>query len=95
MAEQYDIAHLNVRGVDIIVVFVDERIHHISAADKNAVLTRLQFCAASAGLAGAVTLVWLYSGRVHFLGPKNQHAFYRSTTFEYLWNSRNRTLTCG
>lgn len=55
--QSFDIAHVREQGVDLIVVFVDERVSRMADADRNAIMARLALCARSDGLAGDIVLV--------------------------------------
>jgi len=76
LAQTFQIAHLKQQGVDIIVVFVNDSVQHMSNADRGDLLAAVQSCAGAGGLARRVTLVWLYLGRMYFSGPTNQRAFH-------------------
>jgi hypothetical protein len=56
--QQFDVAHVRERGVDLIIVFVNDRVRYMSDEDRGALAVALTLCARSAGLAGAVVLVW-------------------------------------
>jgi len=94
--EQFEIAHLKIQGVDVIIAFVDSRIERASAQQQHATQAHLQACARSAGLAGNVVLVW-HDGaeRMKFFAPQQQHPFFRSVSYNYLYQLVNRTLSCG
>ena len=94
--EQFQVAHINVQGVNLIIVFVSPDIGRRPPLEQQQVVNALQACASSAGLAGNVVPVWRdTSGRLAFIAPPNQHAFFKSVTFEYLYANVNKQLTCG
>lgn len=90
---EYEVAHINEQGVDVVVVFVDPQ----SVAEKSALqlsqfATQLQTCATSAGLRGNVAMVWPGG----FWAPQKQHAFFQSPggSFQALAFRVNRKLRC-
>lgn len=94
--EQFQVAHLNVQGVNLIVVFVNPNVGQRPAFSQQQLVNALQACAKSAGLAGNVVPVWTDSGgRLNFLAPPNQHAYFKSVTYQYLYGQVNKTLSCG
>ena len=94
--EQFQVAHIKVQGVDLIIVFVSPDVGRRSALEQQQVVNALQVCANAAGLAGNAVPVWRdNSGRLGFIAPLNQHAFFRSVTFEYLYGNVNKNLSCG
>ena len=94
--EQFQVAHLNIQNVNLIVVFVNADLGLRMPIEQQKVLHALQSCASAAGLAGNVVPVWQDSfGRLIFIAPPTQHAFFKSVTFEYLQSSINKTLSCG
>jgi hypothetical protein len=94
--EQFQVAHINVQGVNVVVVFVNPGLGLRPRIEQQQVLDALQSCASAAGLAGNVVLVWRdNAGLMNFIAPPNQHAFFRSVTFESLYGQINKTLRCG
>jgi hypothetical protein len=94
--EQFQVAHINVQNVNLIVVFVDPGVGQRPPLEQQHVVNALQTCASAAGLAGNVVPVWRDNfGRLNFIAPPAQHAFFKSVTFEYLYSNINKTLRCG
>lgn len=94
--EEFQVAHINVQSVNLIIVFVNPEIGQQPRSEQQQVVNALQACAGAAGLAGNVVPVWRdTAGRLNFIAPPNQHAFFRSATFEYLYQQINKTLRCG
>lgn len=80
----------------MIIIFVADDFQHKSNSEQNAIRNALQRCATSAGLAGAVALVWnTGGGRMGFLAPDGWHPFFRSISLAHVAGSINRELTCG
>lgn len=93
--EQFQVAHIRVQNVDLVIVFVNPELGGRPIADQQRIVAALQACASTAGLAGNVVPVWGDSvGRLHFIAPPNQHPFFGSVTYAYLYSQINRTLTC-
>jgi hypothetical protein len=90
---EFQIAHINERGVNVMVVFVDSSVRFKSSEEQNELATQLQLCAASAGLAGNVAMIW----QGGFWAPNNQHAFFRSPGGSYaeLASRINKSRRCG
>jgi hypothetical protein len=82
----FDVAHLNILDVRVVVVFVPDR----PSADLFAGLQR---SAEQTGLAGNVIAVWPDEfGRTRFLAPSGQHAFFRVASYHQLQAQINTTL---
>lgn len=88
----FQIAHINEQGVNVVVVFVDAEVGHKSPTEQNAIAAALQLCARSANLAGNVAMVWPGG----FWAPLNQHAFFQSPggSYQALQFRINKTLSC-
>jgi hypothetical protein len=94
--ETFEIAHLNIQSVNVIIVFVASAFECKAPREQDAIHSALQVAATSAGLAGNVVLVWLdHFGRMKFLAPPQQHPFFRTVSYEQLYSQANRTLTCN
>lgn len=96
MSTTFDVAHIQEQGQHIIVIFVASSFGHKSTTEQNEVWENLQACAASAGLAGTVVLVWESGrGRMGFLAPSQWNRFFSSVSLSVLAANINRKLTCG
>ena len=94
--ETFQVAHLNVQNVNVIIIFLASTFEHKSPQEQSTIQAALQVGASSAGLAGNVVLVWLDQfGRMKFIAPPQQHPFFRTATYEQLYMQVNRTLTCN
>jgi hypothetical protein len=90
--EHFQVAHIKVQGVDLKILFVNAELGHWSPIEQQ-VVNALQACASAGCLPGNVVPVWCDSaGRRNFIAPPNQHAFFKSVTFEYLAANINKTL---
>lgn len=88
--QSFDVAHRREQGVDLIIVFVDERVGRTPDSDQGAIMSRLTLCARNAGLAGSV-LLW----RGGFVCDRRFRAFFESAPYELLATGINRKLTCN
>ena len=92
----FDVAHLNIQGVNVVIIFLGSDFDHKSQQEQNEVRAALQICSSNAGLAGNVVLVWLDAfGRFKFLAPPNQHPYFKTVDFRQLYAQINKRLSCG
>ena len=92
----FQVAHLNIEGVNVIITFLGSEFDQKSEGEQNEVQKALEVCARQAGLAGNVVVVWLDSfGGVKFLAPPQQQLFFQTVDFVDLYRQVNKTLTCG
>ena len=91
----YDIAHINQQGVDLIIVPLDSSFGYKSPADQRSVINALQRCTQGASLKGTVVPVWDSNGSMAFIAPQEWHPFFQSIDMSYVAMSINRRLTCG
>lgn len=87
----FQLAHIREQGVDLIVVFVAERVRWIPDDEKQALSNGLALCARSAGLAGHVVLVWPGG----FFCDRNFHAYFQNTPYDFLAANINKRLSCS
>ena len=88
--QQFEVAHIREQGQDLIIVFVSDRVRHMTDQDRANLSMALTLCSRSAGLAGAVVLVWPGG----FYADRRFHAFFESAPYELLASSINKKLTC-
>jgi hypothetical protein len=94
--ETFQVAHLNIQNVNVIVIFLNSPFDSKTAQEKGEIQLALQVAAKKAGLAGNVVPVWRDQfGKTKFIAPKQQHPFFKSASYEQLYTQVNRTLTCG
>ena len=66
----FEVAHLRIRGVDVVIVFLGTDFNHKSNCGQAEVQAALHLCSDQAGLAGNVVLVWQdLFGRFKFRAP--------------------------
>jgi hypothetical protein len=93
--ETFQVAHLNVQNVNLVVVFLNASFDSKSQREQHEIQVALQGAATSAGLAGNVVPVWVDSfDRMKFLAPRQQLPYFESVSYDYLVSQVNRTLTC-
>ncbi len=95
MSNKYKVAHLLEQGVNIIIVPLDSSFGSKTSSQQEEIIESLQICASSAGLAGGVVPVWQSGSRMNFIAPKNQHAFFKSISWNFIMQNINKELTCG
>jgi hypothetical protein len=88
--QEFNVAHINEQGVDLIIVFLDQKVAGFSPAQLEEIAERLTVCARSVNWRGFVALVWPGG----FWAQKNQHAFFASAPYNLLASQVNKTLTC-
>jgi hypothetical protein len=84
------VAHIREQGVDLIIVFVSDRVRWMNDTDVRSIVAGLTVCARSAGLAGHVVLVWPGG----FYADRPLHPFFESAQYELLAASINKKLNC-
>lgn len=91
--EQFEVAHINEQGVNVVVVFVNPDVAHKTPEEQNGIAASLQACARSAKLAGNIAMVWPGG----FWALQNQHAFFQSPggSYQALVLRINKKLMCG
>lgn len=79
------VAHLNIRGADLLVAFAD--------AEQISAYAALQAAAARAGLTGELAVVWEDpQGRTRFIAPPQQHPFFQVVNYGQLRAQVNGTI---
>lgn len=92
--ETFEIAHLNIQNVNVIIAFFSTNFDRKTPGEQHKIQAQLQFAASQAGLAGNLVPVWRdHFGRMKFIAPPQQHPFFSSSTYEDLALQINRTLT--
>lgn len=89
---RFEVAHVREQGVDLIIVPLESRFEHESAASQTAMIGELQRRASGAGLAGEVVPVWEYGGRMRFIAHRNYHPYFVSLDMGWVAASVNREL---
>jgi hypothetical protein len=92
---KYKIAHLREQGQDMIIVPLESSFGNMSDSDQQEILSSLQKCASSAGLAGTVVPVWRSGSGHRFIAPRPWHSFFQSMSWNVIVANINKELTCG
>ena len=91
----FEVAHVRVQGVDVILIVVDSAFGHKSKSEQLEALNGFQLAAHQAGLRGGVSMVWNQGGRVASFGPRNWHRVLKNLTWPWIAANINRRLTIG
>lgn len=91
---KYKVAHIQEQGQQMIIAPLDPTFHNRTQEDKEDFMDALQIAATSAGLAGAVVLIWRVGRSVHFIAPQPWHPFFRSQgIYETVLANINKEIT--
>jgi hypothetical protein len=94
--KSFQVAHLNIDDVQLVVVFLPSAFDAITEQKRLEFFTTLERSAASAGLAGNVVALWQDpSHRTRFIAPPQQHPFFQIMKYEQLLAQVNQTLACA
>jgi hypothetical protein len=94
--ETFQVAHLNVQNVNLIIIFLNTAFDSKTSQEQHAVQVALQAASRTAGLAGNVVPVWLDPfGETKFIAPRQQHPYFQSASYDQLAMQINRTLRVG
>jgi hypothetical protein len=93
---QYEVAHIRVQGVDLVIVPLKSEYGRKSASEQDSIRRSLQAYSRAAGLRGTVVPVWESpSGGMRFLAPRSYHPFFQSINLSYVAMNINKVLRCG
>jgi hypothetical protein len=90
----YKIAHIQDRGVNMIVIPLDPSFGKKSWYQQNNFMDDLQLSAKNAGLAGTVVPVWRIGDNHGFIAPPKWHAFFKKLSWDAIQASINNELFC-
>lgn len=88
----FQIAHLNVKGNDIIIVPFGTRFSMKNKTDREETVRGVQRAAKEAGLKGTVVPVWPVEQGIQFIAPEPWHPFFRSITMPWVEQNLNREI---
>jgi hypothetical protein len=91
----YKIAHIQDRGVNMIVIPLDPSFGKKSWNKQNDRMDDLQLSAKTAGLAGTVVPVWQIGENHGFIAPPKWHPFFKTFSWEAILASINKELSYG
>ena len=90
----FKVAHIREQGVDVIIVPLESSFGSKTSNDQQQFVAAFQIQARLAGLAGNVVPVWDGDGgRMAFLAPHNQHAFFGSLTLQRVMASVTKEIS--
>ena len=93
MTKQFDVAHINEQGQNMIIFTLDSSFGCKTAAQQNQICASLQARANSAGMVGKAVIFWKQGGKVYFIGPRPWHPFLKSLSYDQVVRSINKRLT--
>ncbi|MGA3188264.1 MAG: hypothetical protein ABSF22_14255 [Bryobacteraceae bacterium] len=88
----YDIAHVNEQGIDLIIVPLESRFGLLSESEQVSEMFALQQHAQDASLRGTVIPVWESGGRMAVRAPDRWHPFFESINLAWVAANINRNL---
>ena len=90
----YDIAHINHRGSNMILVVTSDNFFEQSENTQARWYTALKVCVREANLAGQTIVVADVDDHLRFYGPKSWHKFLRTLDMDWVRARVNKELTC-
>jgi hypothetical protein len=92
----YPAARLNIRDVNVAVVFMPGSFESAGAAEREREYRAVQRAVAADDAAAHVVLVWEDAcGQTRFIAPIQQHPFFQLLSFSQLYAQVDRTLSCA
>lgn len=88
----FHVAHLRIRGNDLIILPLSESFARMPPQEREAALREVRAAAKSAGLKGTVVPVWPFGEQIQFLAPKPWHPFFRGVSWSWLQANLNRQI---
>jgi len=93
--DTFSVAAVEIQDVPLVLAFLPPSFGGQSPPDQQRLWRAFENCAALAGLAGDVVLIWQdASGRLRFLAQAQQHPFFESMRYDQLFAQVNRSLPC-
>ena len=89
----FRIACVNEKGIDAIIIPMDDTFHNKPEQEKDQITSELQLRAKGAGLPGTLALVWEHSGKMYFIAPDYWHPFIKTLQYRNVLTSLNKTLS--
>jgi len=88
----FQIAHLNIKGNDIIIVPLSRRFSVKNKTERDETIRDIQSSAKEAGLKGTVVPVWPADEGLQFIAPEPWHPFFRGITWPWIEDNLNREI---
>jgi len=92
---KYKIAHIREQGQDIIIVPLDRSFEQKPNSTQQEIISALQVCASTAGLAGTVVPVWQVGSNHKFIAPRQWQSYFKSISWNFIMSNLNKELSCG
>ena len=87
------LAYLNIRGANLIVVFLESEFDSRTPQERSDTYAALQAAAQSQGIHGDLAAVWEDDlGHTRFLAPPQQHPFFQVMNYGQLRAQVNGTI---
>lgn len=83
----FQIAHLNIKGNDMIIVPFSKRFAEKHRQERDETIREFQAAAKKVGLKGTVVPVWPNGDALQFIAPKPWHGFF--SKIDWPWIERN------
>lgn len=93
-ATTYDIAHINHRGSNMVLVITSDDFFYQSENTQARWYTALKACVREANLAGQAIVIADVDDQLRFYGPKSWHKFLRTLDMDWVRTRVNKELTC-
>lgn len=91
---KYRVAHINIKGADLVIFPLDSAIGRMSPGDQTEVVKSLQRYTANSGLKGSVVAMWdKGGGKVGLLAEKNALPYLQGLTLAFVQSKVNREIT--
>jgi class 3 adenylate cyclase len=91
---KYRVAHINIKGADLIIFPLDPSIGRMGPGEQTEVVKSLQRCAASAGLKGNVVAMWdKGAGKTGMLAEKNVLPYIQNLSLAFVQSKVNREIS--
>ncbi len=88
------VAHVKHKGVDLVLIPLEEEFDRYSPEDKAALVAELRKRSKEAGLLGTVVPVWKTANEhMKFVAPRDMHELFKGVDVNWVLASVNRDLT--
>ncbi|MEM1410231.1 MAG: hypothetical protein AAGG79_05740 [Pseudomonadota bacterium] len=88
----FQVAHLNIKGNDMIIVPLSPRFARKTAVERDEAIRDMQSAAKEAGLKGTVVAIWPDGEQLHFVAPSPWRGFFKGITWPWIERNLNKEL---
>jgi hypothetical protein len=88
----YTIAHIEERGVSIIIIPFDPSFGKMSRNKQNKIMDELQIYAQNSGISGTVVPVWPIGKNHGFIAPPKWHPFFKKLSWDEIMSLINKEI---